>query len=95
MKFLGRLMRRREPSSREIARERLEDLLEDDRNKIASPSLETLKNELIATISRHVDIDVDGVEVTLTRRGMPKRLIANFPLRSPRMSFSPSRERRL
>lgn len=95
MKFFRRLVGRRGPSSREIAKERLELVLTYDRTNLSPSLLETLKNELIAAISRHVDIDVDGVEVTLTRSGVHSRLRADIPLLSSRRSSGHSREHRL
>jgi len=83
MKFLDRF-RRREPRSGEVARERLRLVLAYDRTSISPALLETLKDEIISVISRHVDIDPAGVEVNLTQSRRQSRLVANIPLRSSR-----------
>ena len=84
MKILDRFHRRREPSSREIARDRLRLVLAYDRADISPGLLETLKDEIISAISRHVTIDPDGVEVTFSKGARESRLVAHIPLRTSR-----------
>lgn len=85
MGFWDRLLGRGEPSSREVARERLELVLGYDRAKISPQLLETLKDELINVISQYVEIDRERVEISLTQDRRQGRLVANIPLRSGRM----------
>jgi cell division topological specificity factor len=80
MGFLDRLLGRHTPSSREIAKERLQLVLAYDRIKISPELLQTLKNELIAVISKYVEIDREGVEVTFSQGKRRSRLIADIPL---------------
>lgn len=84
MGFWDRLLGRREPPSREVARERLELVLGYDRAKISPQLLETLKDELIHVISQYVEIDHERVEISLTQDRHQGRLVANIPLRSGR-----------
>lgn len=42
--------------------------------------LDTLKDEIIAVISKHVEIDADGVEINLSQGQRQNRLVANIPL---------------
>ena len=86
MGLLRRLLGRREPSSGKVAKERLRLVLTQDRAGISPALLETLKDEIITVISRHVDVDVDGVQVTVTQSGSGRHsrhessLIADIPL---------------
>ena len=81
MGFLDRLLGRRPPaSSGEIAKQRLQLVLAYDRIKISPELLETLKNELIAVISKYVEIDREGVDVTFSQGKRRSRLIADIPL---------------
>jgi len=80
MRILDWLFGRRRPSSREIAKERLQLVLAYDRVKISPELLQTLKNELITVISKHVEIDREGVEVTFSQSKRHSRLIADIPL---------------
>ncbi len=77
-----RFFRRRQPSTGEVARERLRLVLAHDRANISPGLLDTLKDEIIAVISRHVPIDPDGVEVTFTEGPRVSRLVADIPLRT-------------
>jgi len=40
----------------------------------------TIKDEIIAVIARHVDIDAEGVEINLSQGQRQNRLIADIPL---------------
>lgn len=84
MKLLDRLVRRQEPPSGEIARERLRLVLAHDRANISPGLLEVLKDEIIAVISRHVPIDPEGVQVTYTEGPRVNRLVADIPLQTGR-----------
>jgi cell division topological specificity factor len=84
MRFLERLFGRREPSSSRVAKERLRLVLTQDRAGISPALLDTLKDEIISVISRHVDIDVDGVQVTVSQSGHESSLVADIPLTNRR-----------
>jgi cell division topological specificity factor len=83
MDFLNRVFGRREPTSREIAKERLQLVLVHDRIKISPGTLEKMKDELITVISRYVEIDADGVQVTFTQGRRESRLVADIPVVGP------------
>ena len=74
----------RETSSAEQAKERLKLVLVHDRTDITPGTLEVLKDELIATISRYVEIDPDAVRIEMSQEGREQRLIADIPLRPVR-----------
>jgi cell division topological specificity factor len=80
MGFLERLFGSREPSSRRVAKERLRLVLTQDRAGIPPGLLDTLKDEIISVISRHIDIDVDGVHVSVSQSGHEASLVADIPL---------------
>ena len=81
MRLVERLLGRRElPSSGEIAKERLRLVLSHDRANISPALLDTLKDEIVTVISRHVAIDADGVEVTFSQSARETRLVADIPL---------------
>lgn len=72
--------RRREPSSREVAKQRLQLVLVHDRSNISPGLLETLKDEIVAVISQHLEIDRANVQVTFTQSRTESRLVADIPL---------------
>jgi cell division topological specificity factor len=86
MSFLYNLLGARRHSAT-AAKERLQLVLIHDRADLTPGLLEVLKNDLIAVVSQHVEIDRPSVQVTLTRERNQQRLLADIPL-------APARARR-
>ncbi|GAB4410559.1 MAG: cell division topological specificity factor MinE [Anaerolineae bacterium] len=80
MHLLNRLLGRGEPSSRDIAKDRLRLVLVQDRVNLSSEKMNELKDELIKVISKYVEIDRDGMEISLTQNARQSRLTANIPV---------------
>lgn len=72
----------RDASSADIAKERLRLVLVHDRTNVSPQFLESLKEELIAVISRYMEIDTENMDVTLQREQNQAALVANIPVRS-------------
>lgn len=72
--------------SSQVAKERLQLALVADRVKISPELLETVKEEIIAVISKHFDIDRDAMEVTLGEQH--DRLYCDIPMRRLRSRVS-------
>ena len=86
-KILNRLTqnnnkRNQNVSSSSVAKERLQLALVYDRVKISPELMEIIKEEIIAVISKHFDIDQKGMEITFGERN--DHLIANIPVRRTR-----------
>ena len=64
------------------AKERLQLVLIHDRTDLTPAELESLKDDLIATISRHIDIDPMAVRINMAQEGREQRLVADIPLKS-------------
>jgi cell division topological specificity factor len=64
------------------AKERLQLVLIHDRTDLNPAELDSLKDDLIATISRHVEIEPSGVRISVAQDGRSQRLMADIPLRS-------------
>ena len=79
MNLLQKLVGRKQPSSRDLAKERLKLVLVHDRIKLSPQMLQTLKNDLIAVISKHLEVDQTGVEISI---GEGNRLVADIPILS-------------
>lgn len=71
----------RDSGSKQVAKERLRLVLVHDRSSISPQLLETLRNELIQVISNYMDIDENGLEVSLDSSGNTVALVANIPVR--------------
>lgn len=63
------------------AKERLKLVLINDRTDLSPAELETLKNELLEVISRHIEIDPSMVNITMSQEGREQRLLADIPLK--------------
>lgn len=76
----------RDNSSAEVAKERLRLVLVHDRTSVSPQFLETLKEELIAVISRYMEIDEAHMDVALTSGENQVALVANIPVRRMKRS---------
>jgi len=82
-RFFDRLLGRDQKSARQ-AKERMKLVLIHDRTDLTQSAMEALKDELIAVISRHVEIEPDAVRIEMAQDGREQRLIADIPLRTVR-----------
>jgi cell division topological specificity factor len=80
MAFVRKLLGRGEKSSGEVAKRRLQLVLVHDRANISPGLLQVIKDEIISVISRHIDIDRNGVEINFSQQGRECRLVADIPL---------------
>ena len=69
-----------EPTSRDVAKQRLQLVLVHDRANISPGLLEILKDEIITVISKHLEIDRTGVQITFTQSRSESKLVADIPL---------------
>jgi cell division topological specificity factor len=82
MGFFERLFGRK--NSADNAKERLQLVLIHDRMDLTPAELDSLKDDLIATISRHVEIDAQSVQIGVQHDGRSQRLVADIPLKAAR-----------
>lgn len=85
MSFFERL--RGERPSAQTAKDRLQLVLVHDRADLPPGKLAALKDDLIAALSRHIEIDTRKVNISLTQDRHQQRLVADIPL-------APARARR-
>lgn len=71
----------RDSTSADIAKERLRLVLVHDRTNVTPQFLESLKEELIAVISRYMEIEEESMDVTLQSAENQVALVANIPVR--------------
>nr|BAL57518.1 cell division topological specificity factor MinE [uncultured Chloroflexota bacterium] len=71
-------------SSAQDAKERLQLVLVHDRTNLPPAALEALKDDLIAAISRYVEIEAQEVRIAIQQQGRSQRLVADIPLRASR-----------
>jgi cell division topological specificity factor len=75
-----RLKGKREPTSAEIAKERLKLVLVTDRSDLSPDKLEEMQREIIDVIRRYIPIDDADVLIKLEQRDRKNYLVADIPL---------------
>lgn len=73
-------------NSKDIAKERLKLVLIHDRANVSPQFLEMIKGEILGVISDYMEIDEEGLEISLTRTrrsdgASVPALVANIPIR--------------
>jgi len=71
----------RDRRSASQAKERLKLVLIHDRTDLSPATMQSLKDDLITVISRHVSIDPEAVRIEMSQEGREQRLIADIPIR--------------
>ncbi len=62
LEFLERLFSRPGDTSRQQVKNRLKLVLAHDRTDISSESLEAMRKEILAVVSRYVELDTEGMD---------------------------------
>ncbi len=89
--FFDRFKGKREPTSAEIAKERLQFVLVTDRSHLSPDKLEAMQTEILMVIKRYIDIDELDVQIKFEQRDRKNYLVADIPLhRDQSQSYAPS-----
>jgi len=75
-KLLGR-----QPASATTAKQRLQLVLAHDRSDLNPELLQRMRKEILEVVSRYVELDLDGGDVTLETEERTTALVANLPIR--------------
>ncbi|MEG1799758.1 MAG: cell division topological specificity factor MinE [Synergistaceae bacterium] len=78
--FLSKMFNKEKSGS--VAKERLQLVLIHDRNDIAPETLNALREEMIQTIKKYLEIDEGGIEIELNREDRSVALVASIPLKN-------------
>ncbi len=90
MTFFDRLLGKKK--SADNAKERLQLVLIYDRTDLTPAELDSLRDDLVATISRHVEIDAASMRFGVEHDGRSQRLVADIPLKAARRRKSKTRK---
>ncbi|MEB2333570.1 MAG: cell division topological specificity factor MinE [Anaerolineaceae bacterium] len=71
-------------ASANSAKERLQLVLVHDRTDLTPAEFDSLRDDLIAVISRHVEVDEQAIQIGVEHDGRSQRLVADIPLKSTR-----------
>jgi cell division topological specificity factor len=75
-----RLMGRKEPTSAEIAKERLKLVLVTDRSNLSPERLTQMQAEIIQVIKRYIHINEMEVQIKIEQRDRKHYMVADIPL---------------
>lgn len=78
--LFDRFMGRKEPSSAEIAKERLKLVLVTDRSNLSPEKLGEMQAEIIGVIKRYLNIDDTDVQIKYEQRDRKNYLVADISL---------------
>lgn len=73
-------------SSKDVAKERLQFILVHDRIQLSPREMEEMKKEIIAVVSKYVEVEEHDLEMSLRRGEETMALKANIPIRNRRTS---------
>ncbi len=83
--WLERIFGRNEgdsPNSRNQVKQRLQLILAHDRVALTPQMLEEMRREIMAVVSKYVEIDQDSMEISLETDQRATVMIANLPIRA-------------
>jgi cell division topological specificity factor len=78
--FWERLLGRRQQGSGKDAKERLQLVLVTDRSDLSPEKMQAMKDEIMAVISKYVNIARDKVEINIEQRQRDSWLVADIPI---------------
>lgn len=78
MKIFGKS----EKKSGQVAKERLQVVLIHDRLSVSPEVMEKIKNEIISVLSKYMDINKSGMEISIANDDDSVALVANIPVQS-------------
>lgn len=67
--------------SASVAKQRLVEVLVQDHVKLTPDALAAIRADIIRSLSRHLDVDADQLQINITRGERGENLVANVPVR--------------
>jgi len=86
LEFLMKLLGKEQQTSKTLAKERLRLVLVQDRTNVSPELLQNLKEDLIAVITKYMEIDEKALEVNIDSHEEQVALIANIPIKNVKRS---------
>ncbi len=85
--FLERLFSGQKSNSRGQVKQRLKLILAHDRSALTPKMLEDLRAEIMAVVSKYLELDEEGLDINLESDQRTTALIANLPIKKIKNSI--------
>ncbi|MBO8128591.1 MAG: cell division topological specificity factor MinE [Peptococcaceae bacterium] len=79
--LISRILGKEDPGSKNVAKERLRLVLVHDRASVSPQLLQLMKADLIKVVSNYMEIDEEGLNISLDRSENAVALVANIPVK--------------
>jgi len=79
--LFGRRNSSRPQRSAQVAKQRLVEVLVYDHVKVTPDVMEAIRHDISRILSRHLDVDIEQLEITIVRTDRGDRFVANVPVR--------------
>ena len=84
LEALMKIFGKNEKPSGQVAKERLRVVLIHDRASVSPELMEVIKNEIINVLSKYMDVQKKGIEISLANDDDSVALVANIPVNNMR-----------
>ena len=84
LEALMKIFGKNEKPSGQVAKERLRVVLIHDRASVSPELMEVIKNEIINVLSKYMDVQKKGIEISLANDEDSVALVANIPVNNMR-----------
>ena len=74
--------KKKQKGSKNIAKERLQFILVQDRIKLSPAEMDSLQEELLEVIGKYIDVEDREIEMEINREEEMMALTANFPIKN-------------
>lgn len=81
LNFIQKLFGNNSQTPKAVAKDRLKFVLLHDRADIPAPMMEQMRRDILAVLSRYVEIDEEALEVNLEQADTEMALVASIPIR--------------
>lgn len=81
MRFFRGFGKQQEPQSSAVAKQRLKVVLVSDQMRMSPGLLAAIREDLVDVLSRRLDVDRDGIDVTINPGRETDELMARIPIR--------------
>lgn len=81
LKKLG-IGKKKEENSKNVAKDRLQFILVQDRTRLTPAQMDSLKKDLLKVLKKYIDVDERKIQMEVNREEETVAMVANFPIKN-------------